>query len=244
MSSAMRIRKIIASFAAIGSLFGTGCSWLDKRPMTAAKADKPTTAEKAKPPADAVAVNKADKPTEQLAKPPVEAVASAKTGKGGRGQLDNVGKRLAAAASDAGVKFQFDLVYNPRPRTYHFPDGHVYVSSGMLEELKTADDLAAVLALEMAQLLAEKKAAGSEIAKTAAPATGAGDDFRLQALAAKESERAVRPEEVRLGAQSILEKAGYRSSNLAAVRERVNRFSARPETPTPRDPRLRQVFAN
>lgn len=252
MSSAMRFVRSVVNSGIAALLLTSGCSWLDKRPTSAAKAAQPESAlEKAKPAVPQVASDRAGpeaKPTGEpaTAVPAVgSATAAPKPTVGpARKRLDAVAQRLAAAAADAGVKFQFDLVYNPRPRTYHFPDGHVYVSSGMLDELKSADDLAAVLALEMAQLLEEKKADQTTLVKTAAPPTGPDDDFRQHALAAKLKEQAVRPDDVRAGAQRILDKAGYRSANLASVRDRMQRFATRPETPTPRDPKLRQVFAN
>lgn len=261
MRSDMQMRELAATFGVLAGLLSGGCSGLEKRSTTASAAkDTPAvtkTAEKAK--ADSTAEMASTKsavptksalpaksPTESAAVKPVKAVADAKSGRTPRERLEEVGSRLAAASSDTGMKFQFDSLYNPRPKTHHWADGRIYITTGMIEELKTPDDLAAVLALEMAQLLAEKKAggSGSEIVKASMPSTGPGDQFRDHALAAKIATQSIRPEDVRASAQQILDKAGFRSANVAAVREKIQRFAAKPETPTPRDPRLRQVFAN
>ncbi|QDU60157.1 hypothetical protein Pan216_09940 [Planctomycetes bacterium Pan216] len=72
--------------------------------------------------------------------------------------LDEVGGRLAEASGSRGITFTFQSIYNPTPRSHHSDKGTIYVSCGMLKALTSKDELAAVLAMEMAEFLAEEQA--------------------------------------------------------------------------------------
>lgn len=134
--------------------------------------------------------------------------------------LQPVGRDLARAAKEKNTEFDFSTLLNPNPRVHHTANGHIYVSSGLLERVANKDELAAVLALEMAEFLAEKEtpAAGAVI-----PASGTDESFPVHA---------VDPTVVDQRAGAILRAAGYGKADVRAARAKLlsaNRPVARPE---------------
>lgn len=134
--------------------------------------------------------------------------------------LQPVGRDLARVAKEKNTAFNFSTLLNPNPRVHHTANGHIYVSSGLLERVATKDELAAVLALEMAEFLAEKEAPTNS-AVTLASATE--DGFPVTAID---------PTIVDRRAGEILRAAGYAKADVRAARAKLlsaNRPVARPE---------------
>src|SRR5262245_28809270 len=65
-----------------------------------------------------------------------------------------VGARLAAQSPRQDVTYTFEIVDQPEPNAFALPAGHVYVTRGMLILLDAEDELAGVLAHEIAHVAA------------------------------------------------------------------------------------------
>ncbi len=63
-----------------------------------------------------------------------------------------VGERLVAAAGDPRWKFSFQIVDQEEPNSFAIPGGGIYVSRGLLALLEREDELAGVLAHEIAHV--------------------------------------------------------------------------------------------
>lgn len=109
------------------------------------------------------------------------------------GAFADVGERLAKSPSAASHAFVFETLCNARPCCHHCVDGHVYVSTGMFEALTSTEELASVIAVEMAEHILEE---ASEEAKPSA-------------------------DQVESLAQQLLSEAGFAASNPLAVRNRI-----------------------
>jgi predicted Zn-dependent protease len=66
--------------------------------------------------------------------------------------LHEVGQRLVAAADDPRWKFSFQIVDQEEPNSFAIPGGGIYVSRGLLALLEREDELAGVLAHEIAHV--------------------------------------------------------------------------------------------
>jgi predicted Zn-dependent protease len=66
--------------------------------------------------------------------------------------LGEVGQRLVAVAGDPRWKFSFQIVDQEEPNSFAIPGGHIYVSRGLLALLDREDELAGVLAHEIAHV--------------------------------------------------------------------------------------------
>jgi len=66
--------------------------------------------------------------------------------------LHEVGQRLVAAADDPRWKFSFQIVDQEEPNSFAIPGGGIYVSRGLLALLEREDELACVLAHEIAHV--------------------------------------------------------------------------------------------
>lgn len=66
--------------------------------------------------------------------------------------LSEVGARLVATVNDPRWKFTFHIVDQPEPNAFAIPGGGVYVSRGLLALLEREDELAGVLAHEIAHV--------------------------------------------------------------------------------------------
>ena len=67
--------------------------------------------------------------------------------------LRQVGERLVAVVKDPRWQFRFDIVDQSEPNAFAIPGGGIYVSRGLLALLNREDELAGVLAHEMAHVL-------------------------------------------------------------------------------------------
>lgn len=104
-----------------------------------------------------------------------------------------VGERLAKSPSAANHAFVFESLCNSRPCCHHCVDGHVFVSTGMFEALTSTEELAAVIAVEMAEHILE------------------------------ETEESPKPtvDRVETLAKQLLVEAGFAAANPLAVRNRI-----------------------
>jgi predicted Zn-dependent protease len=66
--------------------------------------------------------------------------------------LREVGGRLVTAVNDPRWKFSFQIVDQPEPNAFAIPGGGIYVSRGLLVLLEREDELAGVLAHEIAHV--------------------------------------------------------------------------------------------
>src|SRR5213079_3194867 len=66
--------------------------------------------------------------------------------------LGQVGARLVAAANDARWKFTFKIVDQQESNAFAIPGGRIYVSRGLLALVNREDELAGVLAHEIAHV--------------------------------------------------------------------------------------------
>jgi predicted Zn-dependent protease len=69
-----------------------------------------------------------------------------------------VGKRIAAVADDPGYKWEFKVLQDKEPNAFALPGGKVGVNSGLFKVAKNDDQLAAVMAHEVAHAIARHSA--------------------------------------------------------------------------------------
>lgn len=140
--------------------------------------------------------------------------------------IEPIGRSLAGGVEDSKVRFEFGSLMNPRPLVCHTPGGHISVSSGMLSKLRSHEELAAVLALEMAELLVERQAEPPE--EAGLPSAGAADDAIDLALASKiqDQRRPQTVSNIRSVAQNLLLRAGYPEVDVAAMHANIENWTA------------------
>lgn len=140
-----------------------------------------------------------------------------------------IGRSLAASVPDSKIRFEFGSLRNTRPQVCHTPDGYISVSSGILERLNGREELAAVLALEMAELLVEQQQTPPDVPWL--PSAGPGDDERELALAAKlqRQQQPITTANVQSLAGQILASAGFREVDVLAVQQNIQRWTAEEE---------------
>lgn len=68
------------------------------------------------------------------------------------GYVSEVGRTIVGALDDSYFDYQFAVVRDPRINAFAVPGGFVYVNSGLLATAKNEDELAAVLAHEIAHV--------------------------------------------------------------------------------------------
>jgi predicted Zn-dependent protease len=69
-----------------------------------------------------------------------------------------VGKRIAMVADDPGYKWEFKVLQDKEPNAFALPGGKVGVNSGLFKVAKNDDQLAAVMAHEVAHAIARHSA--------------------------------------------------------------------------------------
>jgi predicted Zn-dependent protease len=157
-----------------------------------------------------------------------------------------VGARVAAHSPRAGVAWRFEIVDQQAPNAFALPDGHIYVSRGLLALTNSEDELAGVLAHEVVHVAArhhaqqQTRAAG--VGLLALPAVVAGS------LLGGPMGQAVEAPVLLLGSgivasygrdqereadhfgQRLAAEAGYDPSALAAFLATLERWSAARES--------------
>ena len=151
------------------------------------------------------------------------------------GYIEEVGQRLAAHATRKDVDYEFYIVDMASANAFSLPDGHIYISRGLLALINSEEELAGVLGHEMGHVEAHHpimrrpteapaavQSAGSAAgiaASVLAQAAGAGPDERdvaarraLLAPYSREQER----EADRLG-QELAARAGWDPRGLSIL---------------------------
>jgi predicted Zn-dependent protease len=152
-----------------------------------------------------------------------------------------VGGRVAARSPRAGVAWRFEIVDQEAPNAFALPDGHIYVSRGLLELANSEDELAGVLAHEVVHVAArhhaQQRTRATGVGILALPAIVAGSllggpvgqvveapvlllGSGLVASYGRDQER----EADRFG-QRLAAEAGYDPSALAAFLATLERWS-------------------
>lgn len=68
--------------------------------------------------------------------------------------VQQVGRRIAAVADDPGYRWEFTVFEDPAPNAFALPGGKIGVNTGLFEVARNEDQLAAVIAHEMAHVVA------------------------------------------------------------------------------------------
>ena len=129
-------------------------------------------------------------------------------------ELNRVGAQLAKGAQGVDAKFQFDSIYNPRrASTCHTEAGHILVTSSLLERVQTRHQLAAALAIEMAEYIREQE---HSIDRRAAVTAGVPKDAKLSdpSLSSDKATEA----EINETASQLLTRAGFEQIDVVAMR--------------------------
>lgn len=94
------------------------------------------------------------------------------------GYVAEVGRRVASHSPRRDVTYSFQLVDLPEPNAFALPDGHIYVSRGLLALLNDEAELANVLGHELAHVAgrhsAQRQTRGVGLGLVLLPATVAG----------------------------------------------------------------------
>jgi hypothetical protein len=148
---------------------------------------------------------------------PLSPAAQIKPGpmpKGYRARIDEfeqLGAKLSESVATSKRQFQFETVYNPRrAETIHTDAGHILVTSAFLERVETRHQLAAALALEMAEILKEdeKLAQKQSLASAGVPAPAVDQNV---------SPSLPTEEQLQATASKILARAGFDQLDIDAV---------------------------
>jgi hypothetical protein len=146
-------------------------------------------------------------------------------------RVDIVGQKLLQANRECGLRPVFQTIGAPNPELFHRGTECLYITEGLAKQCRTEGQLAAVLAHEMARMVAEREALASpemrrperlppmrsNVGGDAGGAFGPSDGTQLAELAKYEKERprpAAPPPDPRVLARSYLEKAGFTAKDL------------------------------
>jgi hypothetical protein len=130
-------------------------------------------------------------------------------------EFHRLGTKLADGIPASRRRFQFDTVFNPRRAdTLHTEAGHILVTSAFLERVETRHQLAAALAMEMAEVIREDERAGRTSTPTGTAETGRS---AVGSVASNPRPAPSSAEEIQSTASKILVRAGFRELDLAVV---------------------------
>ncbi|MFI5011029.1 MAG: M48 family metalloprotease [Hyphomicrobiales bacterium] len=82
--------------------------------------------------------------------------------------LDGVATRLVAASTEPGISYKITVLNSPTVNAFSLPDGHLYVTRGLLALVNSTSEIAAVLAHEMAHVTAHHAMQRVELEKSSA----------------------------------------------------------------------------
>ena len=82
--------------------------------------------------------------------------------------LDGVATRLVAASTEPGISYKITVLNSPTVNAFSLPDGHLYVTRGLLALANSTSEIAAVLAHEMAHVTAHHAMQRIELEKSTA----------------------------------------------------------------------------
>lgn len=80
-------------------------------------------------------------------------------------KLESVGRRIVSAIDKRGIGYKFRVVEDANMNAFTIPGGYIYATTGLLTEVKSDDELAAVLAHEIAHTEARHAVKHLEAAK-------------------------------------------------------------------------------
>jgi predicted Zn-dependent protease len=83
-------------------------------------------------------------------------------------RVDFVGHKLVAANPQIGLRPLFAAAQSPTPEIFHVDRRFIYVTDGLVKQLPSEADLAAVLAFELARMVSEREARVRQDLKLAA----------------------------------------------------------------------------
>ena len=132
-----------------------------------------------------------------------------------REQVEPIGEKLAAALGNKQVKFYFGYLENPSPRGQHTSNGHVFVTTGMLSQMKTTDELAGVLRSKWPSSW-RKNSRNKPSRRSSKPA-----------LCIRIAQPRNRPRSIASRA-TLLDKAGYQTVDLKAIRSKLEQMNEEP----------------
>jgi hypothetical protein len=72
-------------------------------------------------------------------------------------RVDTVGMQLVAANKEIGLQPQFRTIGAPQPEIFHYGTSNVLITDGLVKQCATDGQLAAVLARELAKMVAERE---------------------------------------------------------------------------------------
>lgn len=111
-------------------------------------------------------------------------------------RVDQVGRNLVEQNPFLGVEPTFHTYGRKEPEVYHPDANGVFVTEGLVTRCRTDDELAAVLALELAKMSAEQRAAGR--LRKSEPLRGLPDTGTLNA-------GGIGPDQNQLGTQALFD---------------------------------------
>jgi predicted Zn-dependent protease len=82
--------------------------------------------------------------------------------------LDGVASRLVAASTEPALAYKITVLNSPTVNAFSLPDGHLYVTRGLLALANSTSEIAAVLAHEMAHVTARHAIQRVELEKSSA----------------------------------------------------------------------------
>jgi hypothetical protein len=150
-------------------------------------------------------------------------------------RADAMGRKVLAANPQAGLKPLFWTLGSPKPEIFHQGTKTVFVTDSLVRSCQTDAQLAAVLSLELAKMVAEREALAPARTRSVEPRPpidvpignagqpGAFDQARMAELARYERERreAVKPPpppDPQVLAGVFLERAGFARADLESAR--------------------------
>jgi len=67
-------------------------------------------------------------------------------------RVEKIGKKIASLSSRQEITYHFDILDEDEPNAVSLPGGYIYINKGLFEKLETDDQVACVLAHEMAHI--------------------------------------------------------------------------------------------
>ncbi|MBU4488266.1 MAG: M48 family metalloprotease [Candidatus Omnitrophica bacterium] len=90
--------------------------------------------------------------------------------------VSDVGKRVARDVNRKGIKYTFHIVEQDYPNAFALPGGHIYITTGLLKELKSEAELASILGHEITHVDAKHCIEAIQYKIAAEKITGANMD--------------------------------------------------------------------
>lgn len=153
-------------------------------------------------------------------------------------RVDYVGRKVLAANPQLGLKPIFATIRADAPELFHVEQKVVYVTDGLVKQLPREADLAAVLSLELARMVAEREARVKQEMRRVDPRPpiqvpiGNSGQFPVSDmvstveaakhdLAAREARQPLARVDAEKVARDCLEKAGYQRVDLDQIQPAV-----------------------